>query len=204
MPRCCEASGSVGPTGPEASRAPSALFRASRKRLRTAAYPAPTKEYGRRSVGLPRRNEGGLFERGNGLLVSVVPAQAGTHTPRRLMCAAEYGSRTPSPTLGRRGDSLANPSRDGGCAASHLRTTGEGAVLPRRRAGTLTKAVVSPGPWPRNPSRSKDSALHPGHVFGYIRPASGRGEAPSQSGHPRRPWRTGGDVLSRQPKKFEV
>ena len=60
MPRCCEASRSVGPSalfahtaqacvrpGPLVSRAPSVLFRASRKRLRTAAHPGPTKEYGR-------------------------------------------------------------------------------------------------------------------------------------------------------------
>jgi len=70
-------------------------------------------------------------------------------------------------------------------------------------AARVDKSCDQPRPVRRNPSKRTDSALHRGPVFGYIRPASGRGEAPS-SGHPRRPWRTGGDVVSRQPKKIEV
>ena len=65
MPRCCEASRSVGPStmvcadlrklvcAPDQMRParPRYLRRRGGNGLRTAAYPAPTKEYGRRSVG---------------------------------------------------------------------------------------------------------------------------------------------------------
>src|SRR6185437_6441567 len=47
MPRCCEASRSVGPQGPRASRAPSVLLGSGGMGMRTAAHPGPTKEYGR-------------------------------------------------------------------------------------------------------------------------------------------------------------
>ena len=63
----------------------------------------------------------------------------------------------------------------------------------------LTKAVVSRGPVPESLPTDENSALHRGRVFGYIRPASGRGEAPSKSGHPRRPWRTAGALFPASP-----
>ena len=47
MPRCREASRSVGPSGPNASRAPSVLLESCGRRNATRACPGPTKEYGR-------------------------------------------------------------------------------------------------------------------------------------------------------------
>jgi hypothetical protein len=50
MPRCREASRSVGPTGPLASRAPSGSSEGEAERDGECGAPAPTKQQGRRSV----------------------------------------------------------------------------------------------------------------------------------------------------------
>ena len=45
-PRCCEASRPVGPSGPQASRAPSAFFEAGGSNFQKTADPAPVKNTG--------------------------------------------------------------------------------------------------------------------------------------------------------------
>src|SRR6185312_11536889 len=108
MPRCCEASRSVGPStmvcadlrklvcapGPRASRAPSVLIGSGGNEVWTAAYPAPIKEYGRRSVGcLKFESE---MRTGEHLARFTLPLQGRVKEERMAACALRCGrSRLP-------------------------------------------------------------------------------------------------------------